>query len=203
MEPKAHLNATLLLVCVCWGLLCSCATPEPARPTLPSEALIDDRAGKGCTLVLKVSLENSQELILGVDTGSAYTVLDKSLEPKLGQRLGTATIPWLAGNVVGGLYLAPTLRFGNTQLLTAPQIRTVDMTNFPDFCQQGLTGILGIDCLEHYCIQLDFVNHKLRFLDPVNMNTEGLGRAFHLIRHRGCFAVRENFSTNWRRGHVN
>jgi len=52
-------------------------------------------------------------------------------------------------------------------------------------------GILGMDCLRHYCIQLDFIANRWRFLDPANLNTEALGQPFPLMRHQGCFATRE------------
>jgi len=53
-------------------------------------------------------------------------------------------------------------------------------------------GILGMDCLRHYCIQLDFVTGKWRFLDPDHLQTGDLGQSFPLVRSEGCFAVREN-----------
>src|ERR1035441_9793145 len=36
----------------------------------------------------------------------------------------------------------------------------------------------GLDCLRHYCIQLDFEAGKMRFMDSARLNVEKLGRAF-------------------------
>ncbi|MDB6064096.1 MAG: polymerase, sigma-24 subunit, subfamily [Pedosphaera sp.] len=43
-----------------------------------------------------------------------------------------------------------------------------------------IKGILGMDCLRHYCIQLDFETGRIRFLDPNHPGSEDLGQAFHL-----------------------
>jgi len=52
-----------------------------------------------------------------------------------------------------------------------------------------------MDCLRHYCIQLDFAAGKMRFLDPDNPGSEDLGRAFPLTfsRWTGKVIVHENF----------
>jgi hypothetical protein len=42
------------------------------------------------------------------------------------------------------------------------------------------SGILGMDCLKHYCIQLDFAARKMRFLNPGQVNAAELGKAFPL-----------------------
>ena len=42
-------------------------------------------------------------------------------------------------------------------------------------------GILGMDCLRHYCIQLDFGAGKMRFLNHNQIDAGKLGKAFPLI----------------------
>jgi hypothetical protein len=49
-----------------------------------------------------------------------------------------------------------------------------------------------MDCLRHYCIQLDFEASRWRFLDGAHLQAEELGQPFPLIRRGGCFFVREN-----------
>jgi hypothetical protein len=41
-------------------------------------------------------------------------------------------------------------------------------------------GILAMDCLKHYCIQLDFQAGKMRFLDPKNLDVQQLGKPLPL-----------------------
>ena len=41
-----------------------------------------------------------------------------------------------------------------------------------------------MDCLQHYCLQLDFAAGKMRFLDPNGLNSAELGAAFPLTFSR-------------------
>src|SRR5690606_11672800 len=43
-----------------------------------------------------------------------------------------------------------------------------------------LGGILGMDCLQHYCIQLDFDRHTIRFLGSDDSDDGTWGEAFPL-----------------------
>jgi len=63
---------------------------DSIRPDRPAEAPINEGAGRGANLFVMLHLENGEALPLVVDTGAPFTVLDRSLEPKLGKRLGTA-----------------------------------------------------------------------------------------------------------------
>ncbi len=64
-------------------------------------------------LYVTLHLESGQKLLFFVDTGMPYTVLDKSLESKLGKRLGTSkgNYSWY-GNATAGIYAAPQTLFG-------------------------------------------------------------------------------------------
>jgi len=127
--------------------------------------------------VVRLRLEDGEELPFNVDTGSALTMLDKSLEPKLGRRIGERPNLFLFDSTAGthGIYRAPKLYIGNTQLLTGPRVVTAELHFLSG---QPCKGILGMDCLGHYCIQLDFAARKMRFLDPDHLNTEDLGKPF-------------------------
>ena len=48
-----------------------------------------------------------------------------------------------------------------------------------------IMGMLSIDCLKHYCIQLDFAAGKMRFLEPEHVNAVQLGKAFPIIWTEG------------------
>src|SRR3989442_13941111 len=52
-----------------------------------------------------------------------------------------------------------------------------------------------MDCLHHYCIQIDFESGKLRFLDGESTNKSDWGKPFSLIdRGDGCLCVEENLA---------
>jgi len=135
-------------------------------------------------------LQEGVELAFEVDTGSDTTILDKSLEPLLGRRIGTGHVPVPFDSAVGpqGIYKAPKLSLGRTQLLAAPQIVTMELHSRPS---HPYKGILGMDCLQHYCIQLDFAAGKMCFLDPDHLDTHDLGRAFPITAKPGRNTVCE------------
>lgn len=169
-------------------LLCSCATHGTFHQNLPAEASFNVGAGRGDFIFVKVRLKSGPERLFGVDTGMPRTVLDKSLEPELGKCLGTneGGFVWYGKSGVD-FFKSPRLYLGNTPLLTGDCIETLDITNVfytvnwaPEDAGRRIFGILGMDCLHHYCIQLDFAADKMRFLDSHNLNTKDLGEAFPL-----------------------
>ncbi|HEY3932877.1 MAG TPA: retropepsin-like aspartic protease [Verrucomicrobiae bacterium] len=117
---------------------------------------------------MTLRLEDGEELPFMIDTGASGTIFDKSLEPKLGKRLGTETTAgWSGKGGKANLYAAPKLYLGNTRLITGSKVSTG-------------SAILGMDCLKHYCIQFDFEAGKMHFLNPDQVNTAGLGKAYPL-----------------------
>jgi hypothetical protein len=126
-------------------------------------------------------LETGDELLFALDTGAPNTILDKSLEAKLGKCLGSkkASYGWKAnGKPTLGVYAAPKLYLGNAQLQTGSRVFTDDLTRL--WPGRPMMGILGMDCLRNYCIQLDFSAKKMRFLDPDHLDNKDLGKAFPL-----------------------
>ena len=70
------------------------------------------------------------------------------------------------------------LYFGNTPLRTDSNAFTSDFVKKMSSGEgRPILGILGMDCLRHYCIQLDFQAGKMRFLDPNHLKPARLGPA--------------------------
>ncbi len=142
---------------------------------LPPEVRINKGAGRGGYLTVTLHLEGSDDFPCIVDTGSPGSLLPKSLEPKLGKRVGTRAFRTLDGaRETAHLYATPKLYLGRTALVTAATIGTWGSSS----------GVLGMDCLRHYCIQLDFETGKLRFLDPECVDRTDLGTSFPLTSTR-------------------
>jgi hypothetical protein len=183
---------------ICLIFLCSCATeqksPENVSPLLPAETSFNKNAGWGNPndwLYLTLHLENGKNLLFFVDTGASGTVLDKSLEPQLGKRLGKIKGNYLwSGKSTLNEFAAPKLFLGDIPLAMGDRIFTDDLSQWPS--DEPLMGILGIDCLQHYCIQLDFDAKKMCFLNPDNLETNNLGKAFPLKISSGWVFVRAN-----------
>jgi len=120
-----------------------------------------------------------------IDTGAPGTLLPRSLEPLLGKRLSKGKYQTFDGPVENeNIYAAPKIFLGDTPLITGEHIGTWNESY----------GILGMDCLRNYCMQLDSRSGKMRFLNSKNLNPAELGGAFRLsspnrasIYHSGLF----------------
>lgn len=160
------------------------ATAIPNGPQLPADVPMNEEAGRGGKLFVTLRLDDGEELPFLLDTGASGTVLDKSLEPKLGKQLGTEPSNSWGGKGKANTYAAPKLYIGDTPLLTGNKVWTTDL-NHP-------SGILGMDCLKHYCVQLDFQSGKMRFLNSAGLNTNELGARYPLILKGGLPYIRES-----------
>jgi hypothetical protein len=162
------------------------ATPAAERP---ADIPLDKSTGRGLILQTRIRLEDGSEFPCALDTGSPTSTLPAAAEPLLGKRLGSGSFLTMDGQEreLSHLYAAPRIYLGNAFLETGSVIET---WNNPE-------AILGMDCLCHYCIQLDFAAEKIRFLDPDHLDVTNLGKAFPLmispytmIKHAGLFQER-------------
>jgi pimeloyl-ACP methyl ester carboxylesterase len=146
---------------------------------LPGEVPINRGAGRGEHLFLTLTGGTGEELLFVVDTGAPQTILDKFLEPRLGKRLASRRVRygWFGVRAVG-VYAAPKLFLNDIPLQTGPEALTDDLGGM--FPGRPIAGILGMDCLRHYCVQLDFAASRMRFLDPDRLKEAGLGERFPL-----------------------
>jgi hypothetical protein len=175
--------------------LCSCATAPNSRYGLPRTVAFDEETGRGGLLIVRVRLESGEELPFLFDTGTAISCLDQSLEPKLGRRLGPATVIHFGVKHEGNLYSAPKLFIGNILLKSSgTNVATFDFRRTaPDGVLRFL-GILGMDVLKNYCMQVDFEAHRLRFFKSKHAPPRSWGRVFPLTTAEdGCPALMENF----------
>jgi predicted aspartyl protease len=177
------------------GLLafCSEASSNPDRVILPPDASLIKGSEEG-PVVVTLRLKNGKQFPAMVDTGTFDTTLDKSLNPELGKSLGTQKIHYAGGQKASaGVYEAE-LYLGDVQLVTGRRVLT---------SARGGMAILGMDCLRHYCFQVDFADGKIHFLDPDHVRTEELGQPFSISISplTGNVIVRENFMSlkvvNW------
>jgi hypothetical protein len=137
-------------------------------------------AGRGSWLIVTLRLESGEELPFMVDTGSPITLLDKSLEPKLGKCLETMTFSTPGAEEESGFYPAPKLYLGNARLATDAYVASYPFKRLSARSHQHVMGILGMDCLRHYCIQMDFQTGKMRFLAADQVDAADCGKAFPL-----------------------
>jgi hypothetical protein len=192
----------LLGYTACLLFLCSCAllpeTPKGSARILPAETSLNSEAGHVGLIVLPITFASGEPICFVVDTGAPCTLLDKSLEPRLGKSLGRSWVWSTYGLSTGHIYPAPALLLNGTPLQTGHRIRTADLSpiskdhNRITHSQRRIMGVLGMDCLGHYCIQLDFTNHRVRFLDSGHLNKDSLGKPLPLTFSWNAVYVNQN-----------
>ena len=189
------INSTAF-ACTCLLFLCSCATEKPIRPRQPADVTMNKEAGQGGLLIVTLRLASGEKLPFMVDTGASGTGFDKSLERKLGKRLGNGTAWHFGDKQEGGAYVAPRLYLGNAPLMmTGTNVFTYDLRPFSSTAGRPILGVLGMDVLAHYCIQLDFQAGMMRFLDDTHSSHKDWGRPFALTDiGDGRFSVGENLA---------
>jgi len=127
-------------------------------------------------------LDGGQKLPFAVDTGASGTLLDKSLEPKLGKPMGTAIRNAWGVLSTNNFYAAPRLSLKGVPLqMTGPAVTAWVLKQFSTPDGRPVMGILGMDVLEHYCIQLDFAAARMRFLDSQRADRSTWGKAFPIV----------------------
>src|SRR6185312_11445795 len=89
-------------------------------------------------------------------------------------------------DVVGHVYAAPQLYWNDVPLVTANRVTATDLS-YMGYPFHPVSGVLGMDCLRHYCLQLDFPAGKIRLLDPDKSGGDDLGKSFHLAFHNGFY----------------
>ncbi|MDR3456848.1 MAG: retropepsin-like aspartic protease [Verrucomicrobiae bacterium] len=193
-------NAIRLLVpgAICAGLLAGGGVARAAdevHPRLPRDVEMSQGAERGRHIIVMVRVGHGDDLPFILDTGASLTVFDESLEPQLGKRIRTATIWRWGEQKESGVYAAPHFYLGGTRLATGPNVSTSDFKKNSADIGHPIMGLIGMDVLEHYCIQLDFAAGKVRFLDGDHANKAKWGRALPLTNlGDGCLAVRENLA---------
>lgn len=151
---------------------------EPATE-LPSECSAHDSFRHGFPFAVSLRVGDGPEALFLVDTGCSKTTLDTSFEPSLGPSLRKELVINLeTGTTRQKVFGAPRLYLGNTRVMSGDTVLTGDVCG-PEDCPYK--GILGMDCLSHYCIQIDFAAGRLRFLDSAHLQREALGTPFPVV----------------------
>jgi hypothetical protein len=176
------------------ALLFLCPTQNILSATPPGDLTMNKDAGRGGLLFVMVRLDDGEKLPFVLDTGNPTTCLDQSLEPKLGNRVRSEPL-WAFGvRSQINVYSAPHLYLGKTLLLkNGSLIVTHDCRQMSADVGRPILGVLGMDILRNYCIQLDFTANKIRFLDDKHADKSDWGTSFPISYIQdGCPSIGDN-----------
>jgi hypothetical protein len=167
-------------------------------PTVPRppDVLMNKDAGLGNWIIVNIHMAGGKDFPAVLDTGCPTTCLDTSFEPELGQRITTNTLWDFGVKSEINVFLAPKLFLKNTAFVKiGPYVVTHNCKQISSAVGHPVLGILGIDVLQNYCIQLDFAAHKIRFLDYDRANKDRWGTPLALSDvGDGCVAIGDNLT---------
>jgi hypothetical protein len=162
----------------------------------PPDVLMNKDAGSGNWIIVDIRLAGGKNFPVVLDTGCPTTCLDTSFEPELGQRIKTDTLWDFGVKSEINIFLAPKFLLKNTVLTKiGPYVVTHDCKQISRSVGRPIMGILGMDILQNYCIQLDFAAHKIRFLDYDHANKGRWGTPLALFDvGDGCVGIVDNLA---------
>jgi hypothetical protein len=183
-------DRSIMLVKRCFGIFVGClvygicvlATGQNAQ--LPKPLLLSKIATDGDLVTLPVTL-NGKKSVLVVDTGNYSTTLDKTLKPQL-----TRAVPTTATDkayAAGGdeFYVAPPITISGTESgqIEFPKeypILLADVSKVREASKSDFIGVLGMDFLERYAVELDLHNGYLALRNSADVGPKPMDRVVEM-----------------------
>ncbi|MBN1818176.1 MAG: aspartyl protease family protein [Sedimentisphaerales bacterium] len=177
-------SINILLVYVVFLSGCASLSQQTTPALTPLVALAEfPFSGDLQKIIIPVEWEGEHYSFL-LDTGSNFTLFDTSLKHKLtGQYLFR-----IHGKDSAGRYFsaeqknAPNAFVGSLNLKECSSIALLDLTSLRSTYKQDIDGILGMDFLRRYIVQIDFGCHKIIFFKRTSESN--LSSFFHSKKDR-------------------
>ena len=155
--------------------LCVLAIELP--PEVPINGDVLNGTGR---IFLSLRLADGTRVEAIADSGCDSTVLDVSLVPILGRKLGNKRLLFPAiGWADADIYDHPVLLLGGTRLMADGKARVTPFRE-RESKASDVRAIIGLNCLKHYCVQIDPIAGKVRFLDSQKLEKNALGEGIKL-----------------------
>jgi hypothetical protein len=179
MKRQTLIAVALFTLCVILGNSTTARTADEVRKA--SDTLLGSFPipKDGDAIVLPISVGQKQVLFV-LDTGASDTVVDTSLRSALGDHVTTITMGTLKDNVSVNRYESPVLSLGNLRLQMGKNVACMSLTDFGNAVGRDIRGVLGMDCLEHYIVQIDCDAGELRLHSPAVQPDSGWGSVFFM-----------------------
>jgi len=138
-------------------------------------------AKTGDPILLPVKFKD-KELLFVLDTGSSHTAFDTSLRNELGEVKKIEKALTHGTPITAELFDAPKAFLGPLNLQDSGQVSCLDLKMLSLIDGRKISGIIGMNFLRRYVIQIDFDKGTLSFLQPKEKQHADWGIEL-LIRH--------------------
>jgi hypothetical protein len=135
-----------------WSIVTKYSNPPAAEFTIE----------KGPRLIQVPVTANGKTLSFCIDTGACKTVFDASLRPMLGAHQGRTTVAMSSGILAVDLFGCPPASVGGLDLSGIGSVACYDLTQVRQLSGKEIYGVLGMDILRNFSIEIDFDDGKLR-----------------------------------------
>lgn len=123
-------------------------------------------AGNGDPILLPVIFKEKEYLFL-LDTGSSHTVFDASFKHELGEVKIVKKGLTSGSPILAEFFNAPEALLGPLNLKESGEIACVDLHMFNLVLGKKVSGMIGMNFLRKYVVQVDFDKGTLLFLQPM------------------------------------
>ncbi len=172
------MKSVLLIFLV--GLAVSCASSATAPKPYPVEFSLDNEVRDYARITLPVKIKGVEEWFL-LDTGASATILDSSYDIPAKQHTNMAYVA-----TPGDPILISTFRLSDAFLDRFP-IPEEPVYRVKVFDERGrnIKGVIGMNFLKKYIVQIDFYKNTLAILDPASKPQTDWGMEIPLYFNEG------------------
>ncbi len=154
-----------------------------AEPQISSEKAADQRIlakfpiNRDLDLILLPVRFKEKEYWFVLDTGSSYTVFEASFRHELGTATGIVETQTAANSIIVELFDAPEAFLGPLNLQDCGGVSCFDLKMLSSALGRPVAGIIGMNFLREYIVQIDFDEGMLSFIQPMGADKSDWGRA--------------------------
>ncbi|MGC3967751.1 MAG: aspartyl protease family protein [Pirellulales bacterium] len=182
--------AATILCCSIWFLRANSDADCVENVVRPIAEIATGKGGR--PLLVPVDWDGSRYSFL-LDTGAARTVFDTSLRSQLGAVREVQSGDTSAGQIALECFDCPPAKVGGLDLQVLDQISCADLSRLRQTTGKEIHGIVGIDFLKNYAIEIRFDDGTVSFFAAPPKNW-GNARAISLQLVRGVPHVTANFA---------
>lgn len=153
-----------------------------AEPQTSSDKAADQRIlakfpiTRNLDLILLPVRFKGKEYWFVLDTGSSHTVFDASFRHELGAATRIVEAQTAANSIIVELFDAPEAFLGPLNLQDCGEVSCFDLTMLSSVLGRPVTGIIGMNFLRGYVVQIDFDEWTLSFIQPMGADKSDWGR---------------------------